>query len=45
MTWKKEWGRSMDLYLQLVEIAIYGNTFETQQIIQTVFFIFDSLNF
>ena len=45
MTWKKEWGRSMDLYLQFVEIAIYGNTFETQQIIQTVFFIFDSLNF
>lgn len=24
MTWKKEWGRSMDLYLQLIEVVIYG---------------------
>lgn len=29
MTWKKEWGRSMDLYLQFVEVAIYGTVFET----------------
>ena len=29
MTWKKEWGRSMDLYMQFVEIAVYGATYET----------------
>ena len=33
MTWKKEWGRSMDLYLQFVEVAIYGTTYETHFII------------
>lgn len=28
MTWKKEWGRSMDLFLQFIEMAIYGPNYE-----------------